>query len=59
MQAQRVAPPDMICKDQFLVQSTVVPAGTSDDDITPSIVSCFVVVYKVVGPDLLFWFLTV
>ncbi|XP_028086751.1 vesicle-associated protein 2-2-like [Camellia sinensis] len=27
----------MICKDQFLVQSTVVPAGTSDDDITPSI----------------------
>ncbi|CAL5339647.1 unnamed protein product [Camellia sinensis] len=37
MQAQRVAPPDMICKDQFLVQSTVVPAGTSDDDITPSI----------------------
>ncbi|KAL7239364.1 hypothetical protein ACSBR2_005301 [Camellia fascicularis] len=37
MQAQRVAPPDMICKDKFLVQSTVVPAGTSDDDITPSI----------------------
>ncbi|KAI8024161.1 Vesicle-associated protein 2-2 [Camellia lanceoleosa] len=37
MQAQRVAPPDMICKDMFLVQSTVVPAGTSDDDITPSI----------------------
>ncbi|CAL5339645.1 unnamed protein product [Camellia sinensis] len=37
MQAQRVAPPDIICKDKFLVQSTVVPAGTSDDDITPSI----------------------
>ncbi|KAI8031828.1 Vesicle-associated protein 2-2 [Camellia lanceoleosa] len=37
MQAQRVAPPDMICKDMFLVQSTVVPAGTSDDDITRSI----------------------
>ncbi|XP_022745869.1 vesicle-associated protein 2-2-like isoform X2 [Durio zibethinus] len=34
MQAQREAPPDMICKDKFLIQSTVVPAGTSDKDIT-------------------------
>ncbi|KAL6989578.1 hypothetical protein U1Q18_015331 [Sarracenia purpurea var. burkii] len=36
MQAQKVAPPDMICKDKFLVQSTVVPAGTTDEDINPS-----------------------
>lgn len=36
MQAQKVAPPNMICKDKFLIQSVVVPAGTSDKDITPA-----------------------
>lgn len=36
MQAQRAAPPDMICKDKFLIQSTVVPPGTTDVDITPN-----------------------
>ncbi|KAJ4849697.1 hypothetical protein Tsubulata_006723 [Turnera subulata] len=36
MQAQKVAPPDMICKDKFLIQSAVVPAGTTDKDITPA-----------------------
>lgn len=36
MQAQRTAPPDMVCKDKFLIQSTIVPAGTIDEDITPS-----------------------
>ncbi|KAI7981371.1 Vesicle-associated protein 2-2 [Camellia lanceoleosa] len=35
MQAQKLAPPDMICKDRFLVQSTVVPAGTTDEDVDP------------------------
>ncbi|XVF06551.1 hypothetical protein REPUB_Repub06bG0058900 [Reevesia pubescens] len=34
MQAQREAPPDMICRDKFLIQSTVVPSGTTDEDIT-------------------------
>jgi len=34
MQAQRVAPPDMQCKDKFLIQSTVVPYGTTEEDIT-------------------------
>ncbi|GLT61063.1 hypothetical protein SLA2020_337980 [Shorea laevis] len=34
MQAQRVAPPDMQCKDKFLIQSTVVPFGTTEEDIT-------------------------
>lgn len=34
MQAQRVAPPDLQCKDKFLIQGIVVPFGTSDEDIT-------------------------
>ncbi|KAF6176630.1 hypothetical protein GIB67_034492 [Kingdonia uniflora] len=36
MQARRVAPSDMQCKDKFLLQSTVVPSGTTEEDITPS-----------------------
>ncbi|KAK9139458.1 hypothetical protein Scep_009139 [Stephania cephalantha] len=34
MQAQRLAPPDMQCKDKFLIQSTIVPLGTIAEDIT-------------------------
>ncbi|KAL1064251.1 hypothetical protein V6Z11_D13G199200 [Gossypium hirsutum] len=34
MQAQREAPPDLICRDKFLIQSTAVPVGTNDEDIT-------------------------
>ncbi|KAJ1272023.1 hypothetical protein BS78_06G171300 [Paspalum vaginatum] len=34
MQAQKEAPPDMQCKDKFLVQSVVVAEGTSVKDIT-------------------------
>ncbi|KAK7412603.1 hypothetical protein VNO78_04092 [Psophocarpus tetragonolobus] len=34
MQAQRTAPPDLNCKDKFLVQSAVVPFGTTEDDIS-------------------------
>ncbi|KAK4586885.1 hypothetical protein RGQ29_023865 [Quercus rubra] len=34
MQAQRAAPPDMQCKDKFLIQSTVVPFGSTEEDIT-------------------------
>ncbi|KAH9765588.1 Vesicle-associated protein 2-2 [Citrus sinensis] len=34
MQAQHVAPPDLQCKDKFLIQGIVVPFGTSDEDIT-------------------------
>ncbi|XP_076935699.1 vesicle-associated protein 3-1-like [Bidens hawaiensis] len=34
MQAPKVAPPDMICRDKFLVQSTVVPEGTKEEDVT-------------------------
>ncbi|XP_022718948.1 vesicle-associated protein 2-2-like isoform X2 [Durio zibethinus] len=34
MQAQREAPPDMICRDKFLIQSTVVPVEATDEEIT-------------------------
>ena len=43
MLAQRTAPPDMQCKDKFLVQGTVIPAGTSEEDITPDLVRIIVV----------------
>ncbi|XP_038890494.1 vesicle-associated protein 2-2-like [Benincasa hispida] len=39
MQAQRVAPPDMLCKDKFLIQSTIVPSGITEEDITASMFS--------------------
>ncbi|XP_072987824.1 vesicle-associated protein 1-2-like isoform X1 [Typha latifolia] len=35
MQAQREAPPDMQCKDKFLVQSVIVKEGAMVQDITP------------------------
>lgn len=34
MQAQCIAPPDLQCKDKFLIQGIVVPFGTPDKDIT-------------------------
>ncbi|KAL0558399.1 hypothetical protein IC582_002963 [Cucumis melo] len=37
MQGQQLAPPDMLCKDKFLIQSTVVPADTTDGDIISSL----------------------
>lgn len=37
MQAQRSAPLDMQCKDKFLIQSTVAPFGTSEEDIIPGL----------------------
>ncbi|GAV64211.1 Motile_Sperm domain-containing protein [Cephalotus follicularis] len=36
MQAQRSVPPDMVCKDKFLIQTTVVPDWTTEEDIDPS-----------------------
>lgn len=33
MQAQKVAPPDMQCKDKFLIQSVKVPQGCKTNDI--------------------------
>ncbi|GJN16803.1 hypothetical protein PR202_gb03824 [Eleusine coracana subsp. coracana] len=39
MQALRTAPPDMQLKDKFLVQTTVVPYGTSDENLIPAFFS--------------------
>lgn len=39
MQAQKEAPPDMQCKDKFLVQSVVVAEGTLVKDITGDMVN--------------------
>ena len=33
LQAQKEYPPDMHCKDKFLIQSTKVPASTDMDEI--------------------------
>ncbi len=38
MQAQREAPPDMQCKDKFLVQSVIAPPGTLAKDVTQDLV---------------------
>ncbi|XP_077235436.1 vesicle-associated protein 1-2-like [Tasmannia lanceolata] len=35
MQAQREAPPDLQCKDKFLLQSVIANPGTTAKDITP------------------------
>ncbi|CAK9328321.1 unnamed protein product [Citrullus colocynthis] len=34
MKAQSIPPSDMICKDKFLIQSTIVPIETTVEDIT-------------------------
>uniref|UniRef100_A0A0E0L1T6 MSP domain-containing protein n=1 Tax=Oryza punctata TaxID=4537 RepID=A0A0E0L1T6_ORYPU len=39
MQAQIIAPPDLQIRDKFLVQTTVVPFGTADEDIAPAFFS--------------------
>lgn len=57
MQAQRTAPPDMECKDKFLIQSTIVPLGTTDENIMPSMVSLcsFVVLDLYLASHRMFW----
>ncbi|XP_061349430.1 vesicle-associated protein 2-2-like isoform X2 [Gastrolobium bilobum] len=37
MQAPRVAPEDMVCKDKFLIQSTLVTVETNSEDVTSSL----------------------
>ncbi|KAM3290474.1 vesicle-associated protein 2-2 isoform X1 [Capsicum chacoense] len=39
MQAQKAPPPDMACKDKFLVQCTVVAEETAEEDITSAVFS--------------------
>lgn len=38
MQAQKEAPPDMQCKDKFLLQSALASPGATTKDITPEMV---------------------
>ena len=38
MQAQKEAPPDMQCKDKFLLQSAVASPGATPKDITSEMV---------------------
>lgn len=38
MQAQREVPPDMQCKDKFLLQCVIANPGTTAKDITPEMV---------------------
>ncbi|XP_028793493.1 vesicle-associated protein 2-2 isoform X1 [Neltuma alba] len=37
MQAPKEAPADMACKDKFLIQSIIVPVGTTSEDISSSL----------------------
>lgn len=39
MQAQKKAPPDMQCKDKFLLQSAIAGPGATPKDISPEIVN--------------------
>ncbi|MQM11817.1 hypothetical protein Taro_044722 [Colocasia esculenta] len=39
MQAQKTAPPDLECKDKFLVQSVVIPFGSTEEDLKPNLFS--------------------
>jgi len=39
MQGQKEAPPDMQCKDKFLLQSVVASPGATAKDITPEMVT--------------------
>ncbi len=39
MQAPKAGTAEKVCKDKFLIQSTVVPAGTTEKDITTDMVS--------------------
>lgn len=41
MQAHKEAPPDLQCKDKFLVQSVVADDGATTKDITAEMVACY------------------
>lgn len=42
MQGQKESPPDMQCKDKFLLQSVVAPDGTTTKDITSDMIDSYV-----------------
>ncbi|RWW44065.1 hypothetical protein BHE74_00050208 [Ensete ventricosum] len=41
MQAQKEAPPDMQCKDKFLLQSVIAEHGATTTDITAEMVATY------------------
>lgn len=41
LQTQREYPPNMLCKDKFLVQSSVVPSNTNVDELPQDTVRSF------------------
>lgn len=45
MQALKDAPPDMQCKDKFLLQSVVASPGATPKDITPEMVTSSYLAY--------------
>lgn len=42
MQAQKEAPPDLQCRDKFLLQSVRIDDGVSAKDVTAEMVASFV-----------------
>lgn len=46
MQAQKEAPPDMQCKDKFLVQSVIVNDGATAKEVTAEMVLCSLMVHQ-------------
>jgi hypothetical protein len=49
MQAQKEAPPDMHCKDKFLIQSVVAKDGSTAKDITAELVFSFSKTHNRIG----------
>jgi hypothetical protein len=45
MQGQKESPPDMQCKDKFLLQSVVAPDGTTTKDITSDMVGWLLCIF--------------
>lgn len=46
MQAQKEAPPDMQCKDKFLVQSVIVNDGATAKEVTAEMVLSSLMVHQ-------------
>jgi hypothetical protein len=45
MQGQKESPPDMQCRDKFLLQSVVAPDGTTTKDITSDMVGWLLCIF--------------
>jgi hypothetical protein len=45
MQGQKESPPDMQCRDKFLLQSVVAPDGTTAKDITSDMVGWLLCIF--------------